>query len=437
MKIFSRKKNSKKRNSSPAEALESERSFYEQPAGEDPLNESSGEHERHNLRTSLHSPARRRETSNRAGRKEIFLLFFRTGLILVLLVAGFFALKLVLNKLAEPSKKEQEQWAVNAALMEKQQPIDVAPVGDASSHFLAHEVNAELVGKRLEQWAEAERHLRSAEALDQGGIEEQAILRLKKVLHCAPESRAAQQLLMKIYMSEERYAEAAPLCIRLLDQDSQQWGVKTDLLKALQMLDQAEASFALASQMLEKEPNNLDVLSIAARAHRATGNTDEALKLFERILENDRRNLVALKGVGSIYLEREAWAEATPYYLELVKTHSGQENYHGLVRCYAQQAEAGKAIVAMGQAASLYGDPVVTSWLVHELELFDPIRETLEYRSFSERLVGVADRIAIEEIRKREAEKQATLPSGLDLTTQPDLRLRPELKPVANPRPNR
>jgi tetratricopeptide (TPR) repeat protein len=430
MKIFSRKTPSKKQASSPAEASESERSFYDQPAGEEPLNEFSGGHERHNLRTSIHSPARRRETSNRAGDKEIFLLFFRTGLILVLLVAGFFALKLGLNKLAEPSEKEKEQWAANAALMEKRQPADVALVGDASSQFLSHEVNAELVGKRLTQWAEAERHMRSAGALDQRGMEDGAISRLKQALHSAPESRAAQQLLMKIYMSEERYAEAVPLCIRLLDQDSQQWGVKTDLLKALQMLDQTEASFALASQMLEKEPNNLDVLSIAARAHRATGNTDEALTLFDRMLQNDRRNLVALEGAGSIYLEREEWAKATPYYLELVEIHSGEKSYHGLVRCYAQQAEAGKAIVAMGQAASLYGDPLVFSWLVHDLEAFDPIRETLEYRSFSERLVGVADRNAIEELRKREIEKQETLPAGLDLPAQPDLKLRPELKPT-------
>ena len=118
MKFFKRKKASKENVSPSVETSDSEQEFYTQPAGEEPLNEFSDGSGRQTRRTSLHSPARRRENNNRAGNKEILLLFFRAGLIVFLLAAGFFVLKLGLGKLAEPSEKEQQQWVANAELME-------------------------------------------------------------------------------------------------------------------------------------------------------------------------------------------------------------------------------------------------------------------------------------------------------------------------------
>ncbi len=426
MKIFGRKKASEEKASSLSETPDSESDFYTQSSGPAPLNEFSEGYGRHTHRTSLHSPARRRETSNRAGNKEIFLLLFRAGLIVFLMAAGFLVLRLVLGKLAEPSEKEQQQWALNDALMEKgstETPLSLVAIPASAQ---AQTLNAELIAKRLRQWAEAERHMRSAEALEQRGIDEEAILRLGQVLRSAPDNHAAQQLLMEINIRSGNYAKAVPLCIRLLDQNSQQWSVKMDLLRALQELDQTEACLVLGDQMLEREPNNLEVLGIAALAHRATGNGDEALVLFARMLQNDSRHLAALAGSGAIYQERGEWQKAIPYYLELVRISPDVENYHELARCYAQQAEAGKAVIFMGQAASLFGDSEVSSWLRHDLASFDPILETVEYRSFADRLVGEETRKAIEEIRRREIQEQKPLlPAGEALPTQPALQLKP------------
>ncbi len=420
MKFSKRKKASKENVSSSGEVPDSEQNFYEQRAGEQPLNEYTDERGSAIRRTSIHSPARRRENNNRAGNREILLLFLRAGLIVFLLAAGFFALKLILGKLAEPSEKDQEQWVANAALMEG---------GSASERLAAEDapapaVTTELIGKRLNRWGEAERHMRAAEMRERDGMDEQATERLGQALRSAPDHRSAQKLLMDIYMRSGNYAEAVPLCIRLLDQDSQQRGVKINLLRALQELAQTEACLILADQMLEKEPNNLDVLEVAAFAQRVSGNDEETLALFARILQNDRHHSVALAGSGAIHQERGEWEKAISHYQELLKKDPDIEHYHNLVRCYARMEEAGKAIIFMGQAASLYGESAVAVWLKRDLEAFDSILETVEYRSFADRVVGVEARIAIEDIRRREIEKKAPAGGGgLDLPAQPELKI--------------
>jgi len=420
MKFFKRKKASKENVSSSVGTPDPEQNFYEQRAGEQPLNEYTDERASAIRRTSLHSPARRRENNNRAGNREIFFLIFRTGLIVFLLAAGFLALKLVLGNLSGPTEKEEAQWVANAALMDNgaafERPArEVAPVSAVAT---------EQIGKRLNRWIEAERHMRAAEMRERDGMDEQAAERLGQALRSAPDHRSAQQLLMEIHMRSGNYAEVVPLCIRLLDQDSRQWGVKMNLIQALQRLDQPEACLVLADQMLEKEPNNLELLEVAALAQRVAGNGEEALVLFDRILQNDGRHAVALADSGAIYREREDWENALPYYLELVRTHPDVEHYHNLVCCYARMEEAGKAVIFMGQAASLYGESEVAVWLQRDVEAFSAILETVEYRSFADRVVGVELRKAIENINRRDVEKKAPAGGGgLDLPTQPELKI--------------
>ncbi len=417
MKNF-RRQNPTKENISPLRGTpESEKGFYTQPAGQAPLNAFSDESERNTSSTSLHSPARRRENNNRAGKREILLLLFRTGLVISLLIAGFFALKFGLGKLEEPSEKDKEKWIANAEILEKataseQQTEDVESPTD---------VTTELISKRVRRWKEAERHMRAAEMREQDGLDEEAAKRLAQVLHSAPDHYAAQKLLMEVHMRSGAYADAVYLCLRLLDQDSKRWGVKMSLLQALQRLGKAEACLSVAYPMMEKEPNNMPLLEVAASAQRIAGNDAEALALFSRILHNDRQHPVALAGSGAIYMESKEWQKALPYCLELVRSNPNLERYRTIVHCYAQMKEAGKAVIFMGQAASRYGELNVAVWLKNDTEIFDPIRETVEYRSFADRIVGADSRKASEDIRKLEEEKQADeqQDDGLDLPVQP------------------
>jgi len=425
MNIFCRRKSKREKTSPSSDVPDSEPSFYARGTGSGSLNEFS----RSTHRTSLHSPARRRETSHRVSDKAIAHLLFRAGVIVFLLVGGFLALKMILGRIADqPSEKEKRQWAINAALMEKEESADRVDKESVSTALSDHSFSTQLIEKRLRVWKKAAQSMRSAEALDQRGIDEQATLRLEQALRAVPDHRAAQYLLMKIHMRSGRYAQGIPLCIRLLDQDPQQWDVKLDLLEALRILGQTGAGLVLAEQMLEKEPNNTYLLEVAACAQRTSGNDEEALTLFDRLLQNDPQHFVALVSSGSIYQEREEWKKATPYYLRLVRIQMGVEHYRDLVLCYARQAEAGKAVIFMGQASTLYGETEVSSWLRNDLEAFDLIRETVEYRSFVDRLMGIEERQAVDAIRRREIQKKTDgAPGGFDLPAKPDLKINPVL----------
>ncbi len=421
MKLFG-KKNTQTAKVSPrtARSVPAD-NFYSQHAGETPLDDySAGSGGRQTHRTSRHSPARiREETSNRASNKAIAILLFRTVLIVVLLVAGFVALKWALSLLDKPSEKKQQQWAANAMRMEKSSTTGELPAGAAEPS--AQAVSAALIKQRLAQWEQTEQHLRSAESLSRRGINDEAAGRLGQALRITPDNREAQQMLVDIYMLQGLYAEAVPLCIRLLDQDSRQPALQMNLLRALQESSQVEAGLVLAERLLLDQPNNQMVLSIAATGQLWQGNQEAALALFERVLKNDPKNTEALENCGKIYFAQNDPQKTVPYYLELVRLDPQPDYYQMLARCYAQLAQAGKAVVFLGQAASLFGETTISLWLRDAG--FDSVRETVEFRSFADRVVGVETRKAIEEINRREAEKAAAVVpgGGLELPKQPNL----------------
>ena len=119
MKFFRKKNARQTKPSSRTAQSNSEQSFYSQHVGETPLDEySAGPVGYQTHRTSRHSPARRRESSNRASSWAIALLLLRTGLIIALLVGGFVVLKLVLERAAKPTEKQQQKWEANATRLD-------------------------------------------------------------------------------------------------------------------------------------------------------------------------------------------------------------------------------------------------------------------------------------------------------------------------------
>jgi tetratricopeptide (TPR) repeat protein len=342
------------------------------------------------------------------------MLLLRAVPIVLLLGVGFVVLKLVLERMAEPSERQKQQWEAKASRMGAP-PAEISAASPAA-------VTPEWIKQRLELWEQTRRHLRSADALNRQGMDEEVLQRLGQALRVAPDNQTAQQMLVDIYLRKGRFADAVPVCIRLLDQDSGKPELQMKLLQALQASGQTEAGLVLAQRMLEDQPNDLNILSIAAAGQVELGDMDAALGLFSRILDNDAKNKEALKNCGEIYLKRGAYQQAVPYYLDLVRLDSRPEHYHMLARCYAQQNEAGKAIIFMGQASSLFGSSTVAPWLKESV--FDPVRETVEFRSFADRIVGIETRTAIEAINKREAEKPTTpasLGEGLTLPNKGDL----------------
>jgi tetratricopeptide (TPR) repeat protein len=402
-----------------------EQGFYSRRAGEAPLDEYSDLSDlRQTRRTSRHSPARRRENSNRASRRAIFLLMVRTVLWIALCALLLLGLVFALSFLTKPSEKKRKQWEERASRMNRVEPVPTA-VAVAPKAAPAADTTPEALRLRLDRWDVAERHTRSAEALIRRGIDAEAEQRLQQALASAPEHREAQKLLAELYVRQNRSADAALFYIRLLDQESGEEELRMALLKALRDGGQIESALVLTQRILDKRPEDVVVLEIAAGGEAALGRTESALELFERVLNIDEGNRSALKGCATIHFDRGAFSNAVPFYLELIRLYPEPDFYQKLACCYAQQNQAGKSVVVMGQAASLFGEAAVSPWL-RELQL-DPVRESDEFRSFADRVVGVETRKAIEALSRRAAEQPAEAVGGGLALPKPDesLLLRP------------
>jgi tetratricopeptide (TPR) repeat protein len=385
MKFFGRKTAGQAVSRQHPPALPPGDGFYSKQDGEPPLDDrpesSAGPVDG---RTSRHHSGRQ-ENSNRAGRRAIGFLLLRGALIIILLVGGFILLRQLPDRLAESSEKKQRQREADSVQMN--QTIAETPAENGAG---AAAVRGSQLGTRLEKWALAERNLRAAEALALKGMNDEAVVRLNQALRAVPDNRAAQQLLMNIYLSEGAYAAAIPLGIRLLDQDSRQREIKIKLLTALRETGQAGPGLKLADQLLEEQPDNITVLETAAAFCMALGDPDRALGLFSRILQNDDHSKAALRGCAEIYRSREKWKTAASYYLKLAGGAAEPAVYYGLALCYAQLQDAENAVVFLGQAATLYGKPVVASWLRDPG--FDPVRETVDFRSLAKQVMGIEPR---------------------------------------------
>ena len=401
--------------------------FYSERSGPEPLAEpSQGFNPRQTHRTSRHSLGRRRERSNRVSNKELLFIVLRALLIVVLLAVGFIGLKIVLERLAEPSEKEQLVWEANELQMGMAFTNAVSALALSVGMPSELYVDTGIIERRLEKWALTEQLLRSADTYMQRNINEEAIGRLKQALASTPHNHKARKMLLLLYMQTGAFAEAIPLCVQLLDQDSQQGDVQLLLLQAMQAENMLEATVALADWMLKDQPDNLDVLRAAAEARLAQGDKEQALVFFARMLEKDRADTSALEGSGQIYWSQGAYKSAVPYYMELVRVNPQIDYYHALALCYAQQNEAGKAIIIIGQAASLFGEANIQPWLMESA--LDGIRETVEFRAFADRVVGIETRKAIEKIRKREIERAApAIPGAAEPVARPVLQ---PLKPT-------
>ena len=397
---------------------ESESNFYDRQPPEAPLagGSATGGGAR-TLRTSRHAASRRRENNNRTPNRAMLMLVFRIVLIPILLLAGFLGLKAVVGLLNETTADQISQWEAEVGLMDNLPgtAADVAaePVGN-------EDLNEKVLAERLTRWKTAERHVRAAEALEHRDIDGEAVSRLELALQFSPDNREATRLLAELYMSSGNYAKVPALCIRLLDQDSTKWDIKLLLLQALQAENKTEICVFLSSQMLLEQPQNMSVMEVAAYANAAQGNTDKAINIYKQILEMDPGSLLALEGSGLIYQWRKEWKKAIPCYLKLLDLDPKPEHYLALARSYAGQDEPSKTVVFLGQAASLYGSAAVSPWLSDPG--FDPVRETVDFRSFADRIVGAEQRAKIEAIRRREIQKEIPaeakhfkLPDSMDL----------------------
>ena len=96
--------------------------------------------------------------------------------------------------------------------------------------------------------------------------------------------------------------------------------------------------YKMASKYLttasNSQPDNIEALSLTAETYKQTGKADEAIKIFEKILEMEPNSAFANAKIGEIYFQRLQYKKAIPYLEDSIQTSFEENVAIELAKCY-------------------------------------------------------------------------------------------------------
>ncbi len=112
---------------------------------------------------------------------------------------------------------------------------------------------------------------------------------------------------------------------------------------------QAALSHHLQAVRAEERP---ETLLAVADDYRLLGRVDDALAMYQRVLEHDRDHLVALRGLRDVAVERERWQEALTVQEGLVQTVAREDRAGEEAGLAGIHYELGRGLLARGESAA-------------------------------------------------------------------------------------
>lgn len=130
----------------------------------------------------------------------------------------------------------------------------------------------------------------------------------------------------------------------------------------------------LFKSLLEKEPENIELLGELGGLYQKTGQDEDALALYQQILEIDDKNLMAMNSLGSIYRKLKRYRDSVAIleqgiivdehniqlFYNLGFTYKEMEKYPGAIHCFEMVIAHNKDDVLaynhLGSIYSLQGD---------------------------------------------------------------------------------
>ncbi len=94
------------------------------------------------------------------------------------------------------------------------------------------------------------------------------------------------------------------------------------------------------------QPDNIEALSLTAETYKQTGKADEAIKIFEKILEFEPNSAFTNAKIGEIYFQRLQYKKAIPYLEDSIQTSFEENVAMELAKCYFElnSLESAKSI---------------------------------------------------------------------------------------------
>ncbi len=311
-------------------------------------------------------------------------------------------------------------------LYEESTFLDRAKEGDASpvpqeanlvEDFDIQDQDArEKFAERVEQWREADRFVRSADALLKRGIYDQAIVRCQDALRLDPAHMGALERLGHLYFEKENYVEAVNAYVRLLSVDPSRLEVQRKLIKALDAFGDTDAVMYMAEWYLDQNVFDIEIQLYLANARYVREEFVEAAEAYGKVLSNSPRNARALTRQAASYMQVGEYEKAlVPLEVLRKNNYRGQDYYKQIAICKAQLLRSEESVQTLGRAAMLFETRIVLGWLKEPQ--FDPIRTDRIFQSFTERIGGEEFRIMLEKLAVEQRKKRQDKLPGLVIPT--------------------
>lgn len=265
----------------------------------------------------------------------------------------------------------------------------------------------------VDRWEKAQKNAQAATDLMRWDRRDEALRRLHEALEVTPEYQPAIVLAAEIAMKNEQFERAANLLVRALNMDPSRHDLAVMLAQALERLEDDKAALAVADWALSTQSRDLEALAIASRTSVRLEDWPSALEYFNKALIVDANNLDALLGASAIYLQDKKYAKALPLFIRLMDLEpESWRHFFNAAVCQAQLNQPENTVRTLELAAAHFGDAQVYGWV--GASQFDPVRQTVLFNGFEQRVAQIAQRKVQKKIEK---EKEVFAPAGPALPT--------------------
>ncbi len=123
---------------------------------------------------------------------------------------------------------------------------------------------------------------------------------LKEILEKSPEEPNANYMMGQFLEFDEDYKKAAE-CFEKSYKFSQHEDIKAKLLEAYELSDNFEKAYEIYQEDFKNDPKNLSLCERLAHIAAILGKNEDSLTYYNKILENDPENVVALTQLMDLY----------------------------------------------------------------------------------------------------------------------------------------
>lgn len=152
---------------------------------------------------------------------------------------------------------------------------------------------------------------------------------LEEIQSLEPENLDANYILAQIYEFDEQYSKAAN-CFEILLKQQPSFNFKYKLAQLYENCDEFDKSMDLYLECFNHSPNDVDIIQKIAHVNKILGNLKDAVDFYNKILEIDSVNEVALSQLVELYEHTNKYM----YYKTRAKVHEVEGALSYAASCY-------------------------------------------------------------------------------------------------------